>query len=97
MPSVFDAPAAERFAVLVRYSLIGPLMPYSTRQALLRKAGRMGIGRFQANLIIAMVQHEAGGSPLSGPDAPGGISWVWAVVGVVQVLIVVGAYLLLRT
>jgi hypothetical protein len=38
----------------------GPVLRYSHRTRLIRAAERSGIGRFEANLIIAAVQHEAG-------------------------------------
>ena len=96
VPSILDAPAAEKFAVLVRYSLVGSLLPYSARQALLRKAARMGISRFDANLIIATVQYRSGGTPpVTEQEAPTS-RWLYGVVIGVQVLIVLGAYLLLK-
>ena len=48
------------FAELVRRSLDGPVLRYSQRAALLKEAGRRGIGRFDANLIIASVLHGTG-------------------------------------
>jgi len=56
--------AAERFARLVGQHLNGPVLCYEDRQALLRVAGRLGIGRFDAALIIAAVQHRADGDTL---------------------------------
>jgi len=38
----------------------GPVLRYSHRTALIHAAERSGIGRFEANLIIAAIQHEAG-------------------------------------
>ena len=38
--------------------LTGTVLPYSDRVALLRDAGQRGIARFEANLIIAAVQHR---------------------------------------
>ena len=54
------AGAARTFAALVRERMDGPVLRYSHRTRLLRAAERGGIGRFEANLIIAAVQHEAG-------------------------------------
>jgi len=53
--------AAERFAGLVPQHLDGPVLCYEDRQSLLEAARRLGIGRFEANLIIAAVQHRAEG------------------------------------
>jgi hypothetical protein len=96
VPSILDAPAAEKFAILVKYSLIGTLLPYSARQALIRKAGRMGIGRFDANLIIATVQHRMGGSPIVAEQEPHTSKWVYATAIGVQVIIGLGLYVLFR-
>ena len=54
-----DASAAQTFAGVVAERTTGPVLPYSDREHLLRRASRMGIGRFEANLIIAAVQHRA--------------------------------------
>jgi hypothetical protein len=54
-----DGDAAARFAAMVRQHLDGPVLCYEDRQTLLRTAARLGIGRFDANLIIAAVQHRA--------------------------------------
>jgi len=54
------AGAAQTFAGLVRERMDGPVLRYSHRTRLLRTAERGGIGRFEANLIIAAVQHETG-------------------------------------
>ena len=96
VPTILDAPPAERFALLVRYSLIGTLLPYSARQALIRKAGRMGIKRFDANLIIAMVQHRAGGSSIGAEPNRRGSGWIWWVAMGLQIAIAAGIYRLLR-
>ena len=50
-------PPAE-FAREVARALDGPVLRYSSRLELLRIARRLGIGQFEANLIIALVQHE---------------------------------------
>lgn len=53
------AQPAATFAALVRERMDGPVLRYSRRTDLIRAAERSGIGRFEANLIIAAVQHEA--------------------------------------
>jgi hypothetical protein len=50
--------AARTFAGMVTERMTGPILPYSQRENLLRAAARMGIGRFEANLIIAAMQHR---------------------------------------
>lgn len=36
----------------------GPVLRYAERRGLLRQASQLGIGEFEASLIIAAVQHE---------------------------------------
>jgi len=66
-------PAIVRgFAEAVADSLQAGVLPYADRQRLLRRAARLGIGRFDANLIIASVQHrgpQANTRPVPG-EAP---------------------------
>lgn len=52
------AGAAHTFAGVVRQRMDGPVLRYSHRARLLREAEQRGIGRFEANLIIAAVQHQ---------------------------------------
>ncbi len=52
------ARSASGFAELVRDRMDGPVLRYSHRTRLLSDAARRGIGRFEANLIIAAVQHQ---------------------------------------
>jgi hypothetical protein len=59
VPTLADGDAADGFTALVRQHLHGPVLYYTDRQSLLAAAGRLGIGRFEANLIIAAVQHRA--------------------------------------
>ncbi|MGB7159781.1 MAG: hypothetical protein WBD40_17070 [Tepidisphaeraceae bacterium] len=74
--------AASSFADLVRDRMDGSLLRYSHRTRLLRQAARRGIGRFEANLIIAAVQHQArkrGDAQTVTTRA----SWMVAVIGLV--------------
>jgi len=63
---VASAPA-ERLARLVQEALGDGVLPYAARQDVLQAARRLGVGRFQANLIIAAVQHRYGTPALSLP------------------------------
>src|SRR2546430_2781705 len=54
-----DKTVAQQFADCVRDSMDGPILRYSMRRQLLREADARRIGRFEANLIIAAVQHQA--------------------------------------
>jgi hypothetical protein len=70
------AGAAQTFADLVRERMDGPVLRYSDRTRLLRAAERSGIGRFEANLIIAAVQHEAGEIRPASTTRETGHSWM---------------------
>lgn len=48
------------FAEVVRGRMDGPVLRYSQRLALLKEAQRMGVGRFEANLVIARVLYQEG-------------------------------------
>jgi len=50
--------AARNFADLVSARLAGTVLPFSERESLVRAAARHGINRFEANLLIAAVQHQ---------------------------------------
>ena len=53
-----EADVSAEFADAVAQAIDGPVLRYSQRQVLVRDAERRGIGRFEANLIIAAVQHR---------------------------------------
>lgn len=56
---VADLPPAVGFAHVVADQLREtPMLTWSQRSALLRQAGRMGVERFEANLVIAVQQHR---------------------------------------
>jgi hypothetical protein len=74
--------ASAEFADVVLASLDGPVLRYSQRTALVDEAERRGIGRFEANLIIAAVLHRSGlGQEYEIPPVPGAgwREWVWPV------------------
>jgi hypothetical protein len=53
-----NSPAAWQFGERVASCLEDGLLRYSRRVALLKEAERLGIKRFEANLIIAVAQHR---------------------------------------
>jgi hypothetical protein len=57
------------FAAMVHEALDGGILRYTQRLRLLKAAASMGIGRFDANLIIATVQHRFGQPPAAEPTA----------------------------
>jgi hypothetical protein len=65
----FQSPA-NAFAEFASEQIAGPVLSYSKRLGLLRAARRLGIGRFEANLIIAAIQHRTAGSSV-GCQRPG--------------------------
>ena len=63
-------PAAATFAQAVVGALEGPTLRYARRQRLLRHAAALGIPRFEANLVIALVRErrrQAGIDPILDP------------------------------
>jgi hypothetical protein len=57
-----EQPPSSWFADQVFENLTEGVLPFSRRLDLLGTAEDLGIGRFQANLIIAAVQHQHGAS-----------------------------------
>jgi hypothetical protein len=51
-------PDVDSFARIALLQFEGTILRYSRRLALLKIAGQMNIGRFEANLIIALIQHR---------------------------------------
>lgn len=84
-------PSAD-FALYVRGQLDGPVLRYSQRLALLKEAGRRGVGRFEANLVIASVLHARGmGQEYELRPTPGRKAPLLAGLAV-QLAVVVGAW-----
>lgn len=68
-------PASSRkFAQAVAEELKQGVLRFSSRQQLLSTAEQMGISRFQANLIIAALQHQF--PPTSPTYQPQQFRWV---------------------
>jgi hypothetical protein len=53
-------PSEREFVAAVSQAMEGSLIRYSKRLELMAMAERMGIGRFQANLLIAQTQQRTG-------------------------------------
>ena len=69
---------AREFADLVDGQHVGTVLPWTRRQLLVREAQRRGIGRFEANLIIAAVQHQRRFEKRPAVEAAGWGSWLSA-------------------
>lgn len=67
--------AAEAFSELVRDHLDSPILRFSTRQKLLRQAAKMNLGRFEANLLIALVEHRHRRHPAPQTRPPTRTGW----------------------
>ena len=67
VPLQADPVATAAFADLVGQALDGCVLRYSNRLSLLDRAAKMGIGRFEANLIIATVQYRREHVPANPP------------------------------
>ena len=80
---------AEAFAGEVGRAVEGGVLRYSQRAALLRRAQSLGIGRFEANLMIATVLHRYGSAAAAADARNDGGGWggVVVVVAVVQAMI----------
>jgi hypothetical protein len=94
--TAFARAVVDWFADQVARRFAGNLLHHSQRQELLGTAERLGIGRFHANLIIAVAQHQADALPNrtmrmvpSGPRFPFPMI---ALIAMVQGLIVWGAW-----
>ncbi len=87
--------ASAEFADVVLACIDGPVLRYSQRLVLLRDAERRGVGRFEANLIIAAVLHRHGmAQEYELAPAGRGMGWLAPVLTFVglQSAIVLGAW-----
>lgn len=97
---------ARQFCMEVVMALDGSVLRYSLRESLLRRARTLGLERFEASLLISMVQQQmaVGATPASpGSDGPaegdaGAAPTFWPAVAcvlVAQSVVVLGAWWLL--
>ena len=96
-----DDESAVRFAESVIASMDGPVLRYSSREALIEEALRRGLGRFEANLIIAAVQHriqEKAGKTARPKSLSRGAALIGAIclAGLAQTLIVLAVWSFFR-
>lgn len=98
LPLWADIPSFTAFAQEIESVLDGPELPYSQRQHLLQRAAHFGISRFDANLIIAMVQNRISDTE-SIPDAPHGRpfpTFTLLAAGITQLAILLAVWWLMR-
>lgn len=58
---------AQKFEMLVREQMAKGSMRYSQRLAMLKTAAAMGLGRFEANLILAIEQNRQSPAKIQAP------------------------------
>ena len=90
-PVWLDLPSFTAFAQEVEDAMIGEELNYSDRLKLLKRANHFGIRRFDANMIIAMVQNRTDASKPATMPPRANSRWTVPVmtVVVVQSIIVV--------
>ena len=98
---LFEAPGDRSFRQFVRRALREsdePVLRYSQRLALLEEAERRGINRFQANLIIASVQHQMAIGSIAQRETRPRRRWAGVVMFLLlQALILWGFWNVIRT
>jgi hypothetical protein len=92
---------AGAFAQYVSRNLRPPVLAYSQRVEFLREARRLGVGRFEAHLIIAAAVHRLGvgaegDAPSRGPSWLAGWAMPLVACAVVQSIILVAAWSAIR-
>jgi hypothetical protein len=89
------------FARAVSSAMEGPILRFSHREKLIQQAQKFGIRRFDANLLIAAVQHRLGGGLNEHTEAVKSSRWRFALpIGLalaVQAAILVGAWQLIHS
>jgi len=92
-PASAQGGPARRFADHLAQQMTASVLRYSQRLELLRSARRFGIGRFEANLLIAAVQERRRTRAMEGDEAIGDSNLPqWAAVLVVQSALLLGAW-----
>ena len=104
-PEVIPNPdnGVRAFAQAVSTAMEGPILRFSRRQQLIRQAQRLGIRRFDANLLIAAVQHRLGSVKTKHPVQSNSDSSPWRFalpIGLaigLQAIILIGAWGMLHS
>jgi hypothetical protein len=89
--SHIPAIAFSRFVAAVRRYDDEPVLRYSQRCSLLKIAERLGIRRFDANLIIASIERDR--TIQTSPEATKRSTWaVWSIALAIQFMLIAGAW-----
>jgi hypothetical protein len=71
----------KEYARLVEREMDGTILRYSQRQRLIREGERRGLSRFEANLVIAVVEHRKNSQVKARPQQASSMpGWVWFIV-----------------
>ena len=88
---------ARRFEIMVRDAMQKGPMRYSQRLAMLKMAGAIGLGRFEANLILAIEQNRQFPANVDEPSRNWKSPLTFVSVALIQSLILVGAWWIYRS
>ncbi|HEV8291216.1 MAG TPA: hypothetical protein VGP94_04815 [Tepidisphaeraceae bacterium] len=87
---------ARRFEIMVREAMQKGPMRYSQRLAMLKTAAAMGLGRFEANLVLAIEQNRRFRIDFEVRSRDWSRLFTLAFIALVQALILVGAWWICR-
>jgi hypothetical protein len=82
--------------MMVREALAAGPVRYSQRLALLKMAGAMGVGRFEANLILAIEHNRQFPAPIEEPSKEWSGVLTFACVALLQTLILAAGWWVYR-
>jgi hypothetical protein len=93
---ILPPPTADRyedFASQVAASLEAGLLRYSSRKRLIKEALGMGIGAFEANVLMAAVQHGGANNATSTPAKWNfGQFWPYGIAGLIQATLILAVW-----
>jgi hypothetical protein len=87
---------SQRFEIMAREAMTRGPMRYSQRLAMLKAAAAMGLGRFEANLILAIEQNRQAPFKVEQPARHWNTLLTLLSVGLLQLLIVLAAWCIVR-
>ena len=90
------SPQAQRFQLMVREAMEKSSMRYSQRLQMLKMASAMGLGRFEANLILAIEQNRHKPPGLEEPSQNWSAILTVISIALLQSIILIGAWWVYR-